>query len=311
MSEPIRLHDRYDVVVVGAGPAGLSAALVLGRACLRVLVCDLGPGRNAPATGVHGFLTQDGTPPAEFRRIGREQLQPYGVHFHQGAVVDAQKTEGGFKVTLDKAEVDCRRLIPATGMSDVLPEIAGLREPWGASIIQCPYCHGWEHRGRPWAVLVPAEATIEIMTMLLGWTDQLTVLTNGPSRLTPQDHAWLEERAIDVVESEIERFERDGDRLQAIVLKDDRTLEREVLFLRTRLRQSSELPTRLGCELVADGPRAGMVQTDMFGATHVEGLYVVGDASDAGVPSVAWAVTQGSLAATMASKSIFAEDARR
>ncbi len=312
MTASNRLYDRYDVVVVGGGPAGLSAALVLGRACLEVLVCDSGKGRNAPAAGVHGFLTQDGTPPAELRRIGREQLRPYEVHFHEGAVVDARKTEGGFEVTLDKAGViACRKLILATGMADVLPEIPGLRELWGTSVIHCPYCHGWEHRGQPWAALVPPETAIETATTLLGWSNQLTLLTNGPSRLAPDDRAWLEEHAVEVVEGRVERLEGNGGQLQAIWLEGSRRLEREVLFVRTQLRQPSDLPKRLGCELIADGPKAGMVRTDPFGATGVEGLYIVGDASHAGVPSVASAVAEGSIAATLASKAIFTEETQR
>ncbi|WP_237170676.1 NAD(P)/FAD-dependent oxidoreductase [Paludisphaera borealis] len=308
-ARPIR---RFDVVVVGGGPAGLSAALVLGRACLEVLVCDSGKGRNAPAAGVHGFLTQDGTPPAELRRIGREQLRPYEVAFREEAVVDARKAGGGFEVTLAEGDVvACRKLILATGLVDALPEIPGLRELWGVGVIHCPYCHGWEHRGQPWAVLAPPEEAVELTTLLLGWTHQLTLLTDGPSALVPEDKAWLEERAVEVVEGRVERLEGDGGRLRAIQLDGGRRLEREVLFVRTRLRQPSNLAERLGGEVVADGPKAGMVRTDPFGATSVEGLYVVGDASDAGMPSVASAVAEGSVAAAIASKAIFTEDARR
>lgn len=307
-----RLGRAYDVVVVGGGPAGLSAALVLGRACRKVLVCDAGQGRNAPAAGVHGFLTQDGTPPAELRRIGREQLKPYEVEFHQGAVTDARRVEGRFEVTLEGAgAVACRKLILATGLVDVLPEIPGLRELWGSGVIQCPYCHGWEFRDRPWAFQVPTEAVVEATTLLLGWTKRLTFLSHGPAGLSPEDRAWLAGHAVEVVEDRIERLEGGGGALRAIRFEGGRHLEPAVLFVRAQLRQSSRLPERLGCELVAEGPKAGMVRTDPFGATSVEGLYVVGDASDAGVPSVASAVAEGAVAAAMASKAIFSEDATR
>ncbi|WP_231749686.1 NAD(P)/FAD-dependent oxidoreductase [Tautonia plasticadhaerens] len=311
--EPVHATNRaFDVVVVGGGPAGLSAALVLGRACLRVLVCDSGRGRNAPAAGVHGFLTQDGTPPAELRRIGREQLRPYGVEFHEGAVVDARKTEDGFEVTLDGGEaVACRKLILATGMADVLPEIPGLRELWGRSVIHCPYCHGWEFRGRPWAFLVPPEAVVEMATLLRGWTERLTLLTNGPSGVSPEHRTWLEGHAVEVVEDRIDRLEGDAGEFRAIHLEGGRRLERDVLFVHARLRQASDLAERLGCSLHEEGPKAGMVRADPMGATEVEGLYVVGDASEAGVPSVASAVAEGSVAAAVASRAIFSEDARR
>jgi len=298
-----KAKDRFDVVVVGGGPAGLSAALVLGRACRSVLLCDSGRGRNAPAGGVHGFLGQDGTSPAELRRIGREQLRPYDVSLHDGAVVDARKVEGGFEITLEGDEVvACHKLILATGMTDVLPEIPGLRELWGESVIHCPYCHGWEFRGRRWAFLVPAESVVETATLLL---------TNGPSEVSAEHRKWLEERAVEVVEGRIERLEGAGGELKAIYLEGGRRLERDVLFVHTRLRQASDLAERLGCSIIDSGPKAGVVKADPFGATGVEGLYVAGDASEAGVPSVASAAAEGAVAAAVACRAIFTEDARR
>ena len=245
VDDPPRPTRRFDVVVVGGGPAGLSAALVLGRACRKVLVCDTDRGRNAPAAGVHGFLSQDGTPPAELRRIGRDQLKPYDVEFRIGKATDARKAGGGFEVTLDGSEVvACRKLILATGMVDVLPEIPGLLELWGRSAIHCPYCHGWEYRGRRWGFLVPPEAAIEVATLVLGWTKRLALFTNGPSKVFPEHRPWLERHGVEVVEGRIDRLEGDGGRLSAVHLDGGRRLERDVLLVRTRLRQASDLPEK-------------------------------------------------------------------
>jgi thioredoxin reductase len=302
---------RFDVVVVGGGPAGLSAALVLGRARRRVLLCDAGQGRNAPAAGVHGFLTRDGTPPAELRRIAREQLIPYGAAFHDGAVAGARKVDGGFEVDLaDGGRVACRKLILATGMVDELPDIPGLRERWGESVIHCPYCHGWEHRGRPWALLAERpEHVAEMATLALGWTDRIAVLTHGPAAIAADVRAWLAGRGIAVAEGRIEGLEGEGRGLSAVRLEGGGRVEAAAMLARPRPRQGSPLPASLGCTFVAEAPTAGMVEVDATGATGVEGLYVAGDAS-AGAPSVARAVAEGAMAAAAgANRAMLIEDA--
>ena len=307
-AKPVR---RFDVVVVGGGPAGLSAALVLGRACRKVLVCDAGPGRNAPAAGVHGFLSQDGTPPAELRRMSWEQLKRYDVEHQLIKVTDARKVDAGFAVTLEGGEmVTCRKLVLGTGMVDDLPEISGLRELWGKAVIHCPYCHGWEFRGRPWAFLVPPEAAVEVATLLLGWTKQLTLLSHGPARLSAEHRAWLAKYAVEIVEQRIDRIEGDGERLRAIHLDGGKRLEREVLFVRGTIRQASDLPQRLGCTIIDQGPMAGMVRTEPTGATQVDGLYVVGDASGIGVTTVTSAVAEGATVGGVANMAMLKEENR-
>ncbi len=296
---------RFDVVVVGGGPAGLSAALVLGRACLKVLLCDAGPGRNAPAEGVHGFLGQDGTPPSELRRVGLEQLKPYDVACEAAEVVEARKTGQGFELVLGNGgRVECRKLILATGVKDILPEIPGFRELWGGGVIHCPYCHGWEFRGRPWAFMAPEESVEEVAGLILGWTKTLTLVTNGPAVSKPELRDWLARHSIGVIEDRIDRLEGEGKRLDAIHFEGGRRLEVGTLFAGLKNRQRSPLAEKLGCEFITEGRIAGLVKTDAFGATSVESLHVVGDASSVGVQSVASAVAEGSIAAAMASRSL-------
>jgi thioredoxin reductase len=166
----------YDVVIVGGGPAGLSGALALGRARRRVLVCDAGPRRNAAATHIHGFLTQDGTPPEELRRIARKQLEPYPVEFRDEPVEAVAGERGSFEVSLPRGRVQARRILLATGMIDVLPEIEGFRELWGKSIFICPYCHAWEVQDRKFAFLTTNGANAEFADFLRAWTDDVIVL---------------------------------------------------------------------------------------------------------------------------------------
>ena len=296
----------YDAVVVGGGPAGLSAALVLGRACLNVLICDAGPGRNAPAEGVHGFLGQDGTPPQELRRIGLDQLKPYNVTHEATEVVAARKTDAGFELTLGHGgRVACPKLILATGVVDILPEIPGLRERWGGGVIHCPYCHGWETRDRPWAFLVAEEAIKEMGSLLRGWTKSLTLLTNGAFALPPETRDWLARQTISVVEDRINRLDGDGKHLDAIHFDGSRPpLAVPTMFLGVRTRQRSQLAEQLGCEFNTEGWLAGTVRTDPAGATAIDGLYVVGDASGGGGPTVAAAVAEGAAAGGAASRTL-------
>jgi thioredoxin reductase len=173
----------YDVVIAGGGPAGLSAALALGRARKRVLVCDSGPRRNAAAAHIHNFVTRDGTPPDEFRRIGREQLATYpNVEVEDTRVHAIAGSRGAFRVTVDAGVLDARRILLCTGMIDDMVAIEGFRELWGHSIVQCPYCHGWEARDQRWGYLALPHNTAHLVMFaqqLRGWTRDVTVFTQG------------------------------------------------------------------------------------------------------------------------------------
>ena len=177
----------YDALIVGGGPAGLSAALTLGRARKRVLLCDAGPRRNQAATHIHNFVTRDGTPPEDFRAVARAQLARYpNVTLHDAGVTALEGTRGDFRVTLGAETVTARRVVLCTGMIDAPPPIEGLRALWGRSVFQCPYCHGWESQDRPWGYLVqPATAAhvVPFVLQTLGWTQTVTVFTHGAATL--------------------------------------------------------------------------------------------------------------------------------
>lgn len=178
----------FDVVIVGGGPAGLSAALNLGRSRKRVLLCDAGPRRNAAAVHIHGFVTQDGTPPADFRRIGRRQLEPYpSVEARDLQVEEIHGERGAFRVRLSTGTiVEARRILLCTGMIDELPDIDGYRELWGRSIFQCPYCHGWEVRDRKFGFLAPGIDSLDFALFLRNWTSEVVLLTDGRFAIPPE-----------------------------------------------------------------------------------------------------------------------------
>ncbi|HEY3120790.1 MAG TPA: NAD(P)/FAD-dependent oxidoreductase [Vicinamibacteria bacterium] len=268
--------DDYDVLIVGGGPAGLSAALILGRCRRSVLLCDSGEYRNAAAQAVHGFLTRDGVGPAEFRRIGREQLQPYEtVEVRDVAVQELACVENGFLARLaDGGAVRARQALVATGVVDKLPRIAGLAELYGRSVFHCPYCDGWEVRDQPLAVYGQRRSGRAMAVELLGWSANVLLCTDG-RRVRKEDHERLAEAGIAVRDDRIDRLEgRDGV-LERIVFRKGPPVERRALFLTGGNEQRSDLPQRLGCRFT----RKGKVVTGRFEFTNVPGLFVAGDAS--------------------------------
>ncbi|TWT32790.1 NAD(P)/FAD-dependent oxidoreductase [Blastopirellula retiformator] len=303
------LQAQYEAVVVGGGPAGLSAALVLGRACRRVLLIDAGEGRNAPADAAHGFLTQDGTPPSEIRRIGRAQLASYDVTVKEGRVTAAKTVDGRFEVEFAGQRVACRSLILATGIADRLPPIPGAKQWWGRGIVVCPYCHGWEIRDRPWAFLAPAEQVIERATMLLGWTKQLTYLTSGDVSLPAEVAKWLTAHDVAIREEAISGFEGEGETLTGVALAGGEQLSLAAVFVSPQFSQTTPLAESLGLSLETEGHQAGTIRTEPHGVTSVEGLFIAGDAASWGVMSVASAASEGMMAAVFANMRMLKQDA--
>lgn len=267
----------YDVIIVGAGPAGLSAALWLGRCRRHVLVCDTGHPRNARSHAMHGFLTRDGISPAEFLQHGREQLHPYPtVEFRALAVVDAERSSDHFTVTLaDQSSFSACKLLFTTGMIDELPAIEGIETYYGKSVFPCPYCDGWEVRDQPLAVYGKDEGGKRLALQLTQWSRDLVFCTNGPSALSRQDLAQLAHLGMVVREEPIARLEgRDG-RLEAIVFDNGERLPRRALFLHPHQRQQCDLPAKLGYVFPAE--RVGL-RMEGYEQAAVPGLYVAGDA---------------------------------
>ena len=267
----------YDVIIVGAGPAGLSAALILGRCRRRVLVCDHGQPRNAAARALRGFLSRDGIDPQELLRIGREQLEPYAsVACRDVEVVDASRESYGFRVTAAGGEeMRSRMLLVATGVVDRLPEFDDAERFYGRGLYHCPYCDGWEVRNRRLAAYGKRSLAVELAIELTSWSDDIVLFTDGKAEIAEEKRARLHALKISVREERIAGVEGADEQLSAVILEDGTAIACDALFFKTAFRQRSDFCEQLGCAFTENGA----VDTGAYESTNVPGLYVAGDAS--------------------------------
>lgn len=296
----------FDAVIIGGGPAGLSAALVLGRARRRTLVVDAGRPRNLPSPAAHGVFTRDGTSPGELLELARRQLTPYrSVELRHGLAVAADYGPGGFVVRLeDGATVQSRRLLLAVGVSDDLPPVAGLGAQWGTTVLHCAYCHGWEVRDEPLALYARGEDATKSAAMLLGWSRDLLLCTDGPADLSTEQRRHLAGRGVRIVDTQLLRVERAASQLR-LVFADGEVEERRALFLTSIPRIDSPITDILGCERLA----ASQLKIDSDAQTSVPGVYAAGDVATS-KKQVAIAAASGVEAAMMLNRDLAQEDFR-
>ncbi|MFF9016788.1 NAD(P)/FAD-dependent oxidoreductase [Streptomyces sp. NPDC014870] len=271
--------EQYDVVVVGGGAAGLSAALILGRSRRRTLVVDAGEPRNAPAAHMHGFLSRDGMSPAEFLEAGRREIAAYGVELTAGRVTAAVR-EGadGFVVTVDDGRrFRARRLVVTTGLVDELPAIDGIAERWGQEVLHCPYCHGWEVRDRAFGVLAHPVFGAHQALIVSHWSPDVTLFLHTAGPLDEEQAARVAAAGIEVVEGEVAGLAVEGDRFAGVRMADGRVVERDVLFVGTRMTPRDGLLTALGAE-TRETPLGAFVAVDETGRTSVPGVWAAGNA---------------------------------
>ncbi|WP_225839406.1 NAD(P)/FAD-dependent oxidoreductase [Streptomyces sp. NK08204] len=283
------MTERYEVVVIGGGAAGLSAALVLGRARLRTLVVDAGEPRNASAAHMRGYLSRDGMSPAEFLAVGREEIARYGVELVRDRAVDAGRDgeDGDFTVALASGRaVRARQLVVATGLKDELPPVPGLAERFGRDVLHCPYCHGWEVRDRPTGVLATSPLSVHQALMVTRWSKDVRLFLHRvhPGELTDDDLRRLAAARVPVVPGEVAELVVEADRLTGIRLAGGAPSgggavhDREVLYAAPRAVPQGDLFVRLGAKL-RETPFGSYPVIDERGLTSVPGLWAAGNAS--------------------------------
>jgi thioredoxin reductase len=295
--------ESYDVVVVGGGAAGLSAALVLGRARRRVAVVDAGTPRNAPAAHMQGFLSRDGMPPADLLAAARAEVRSYAVELVDDRVVEITS---GFTLRLAGGRtVRARRLLLATGAVDELPDIPGARERWGRDFLHCPYCHGWEVRDQPIGVLGTGPGSVDHAHLLRQWSDDVIFFAHTYP-VTASERAALDARGVHVVDGLVARFSVVDDRLNAVQLTDGGAIPRAAVFVRPTLHaQNDGLIGSLGLEV----DQGGFVRADSTGRTSVLGVWAAGNVANPRA-QVITAAGEGSAAAIAINADLVEEDVR-
>ncbi|MCL7748262.1 NAD(P)/FAD-dependent oxidoreductase [Halalkalibacter alkaliphilus] len=271
-------HRTVDVTIVGGGPGGLSAALVLGRSCRSVVLIDSGHPRNEVTYESHGFLTRDGIKPFELREIALEQMKKYDkVTIIDDLVEDVKNEDARFKTTTRTGRIiSSRKIIFATGLKEHLPMIRGLKQTYGKSVFSCPYCDGWEHRDLPLAVIGNQKDLIHYIRLIYNWSQDLLVATNGPAELKEKEKKEVAEHGIRLIETEIKEITSTDGLLKEIVFADGETINRKAAFIvNTGAEQATMLPEKLGVTLAENGA----FETKEHGKTSVNGLYIIGDAA--------------------------------
>lgn len=294
-------NKKWDVVIVGGSYAGLAAGMSLGRAIRNVLIIDAGKPCNAQTPHSHNFLTRDGNTPAELASIAREQVLAYPtVQLFNGTAIAVSGSNGEFIVeTNDGQQFETRKILFATGVRDLLPEVPGVHECWGISVIHCPYCHGYEVRNEKTGIWINGSATLEFATLIRNWTPELTILTNGEATFDSDTSQKLNQMGITVNQAQIQEVIHTNGYLSEVRFEDGSSLALKALYARFPFEQHCDIPAKLGCEITEHG----YISTDHFRKTNIEGIYAAGD-NTIMMRSVANAVAAGSMAGAIINKDL-------
>lgn len=299
-----RMKEKFDVIIVGGSYAGLSAAMALGRALRQVLLIDAAKPANRFTPYSHNFITHDGKRPDEIATLARQQVEKYlSVRQIEGFVVSAEKVDHEFIIGLDTGtQFVSTKLIFATGIIDLMPNIPGFADCWGRSVLHCPYCHGYEVRNTRTGILGKGDYAFEFGSLISNWTRELIIFTNGPAALNAEQKLKLDRHHIPVIEHRIKALHHDQGYLKNISFENGHSTMLSTIYARPGFKQHTNLPVQMGCELTPEG----YIKIDSSQRTTVPGVYACGD-NVTRLRTVSSAVAMGTIAGMMANKDLITE----
>ena len=297
-------QEHFEVIIVGGSYSGLSATMSLGRSLRQVLVIDSGLPCNRQTPHSHNFITQDGEVPAVISAKAKLQVHFYKtVQFFNGIAIEVTKTKDGFEIKTNSGETfTSKKMLFATGVKDLLPEVKGLAECWGISVLHCPYCHGYEVKTEKTAIIANGEMAFEYAKLISNWTKDLRLLTNGKSTITWEQKEILQKHQIEIIEEEIESLEHENGNVTQVIFKNQSKTTVKAIYFRAPFEQHCSLPEALGCDLTEQG----LIKVDMMQRTTIPGVYASGDCVIQ-ARSVAMAVSSGSFAGAAINKELIDE----
>ncbi len=295
----------FDVIIVGGSYSGLAAGMALGRALKKVLIIDDGKPCNRQTPYSHNFITHDGKTPAAIAALAKEQVKLYNtVTFFKGLATNGKAIKNCFEIELSSGEIfEARKLIFATGIRDILPDIEGLSACWGISALHCPYCHGYEVRQEKTGILGNGALAFDFTRLISNWTNDLTLFTNGASAFTMEQKEQLKKHRIDIVETAVEKLEHSNGHIQHIIFRDGSKFSIKALYAPVPFEQHCTIPALLGCQLTEEG----YIKVDPFLETTIPGIYACGDNATT-MRTVANAVAMGTTAGMVLSKKMILEE---
>ncbi len=298
-------NKTFDVIIVGGSYAGLSAAMALGRALRNVLIIDSGLPCNRQTPHSHNFITQDGEKPGVIAEKAKTQALNYNtVKFLNELAVSGKKTETGFIVTTQTGSVfTAKKLIFATGIKDIMPDIKGFPECWGISVIHCPYCHGYEVKNEKTGIMANGDFAFHYAQLIRNWTKELTIFTNGKSTLTPEQADTITKHNIPIIEKEIAYLKHENGNVEQLVFTDHSTFKLKAIYVRPAFEQHCKIPEMLGCELTEQG----LLKVDLFQRTTVANVFACGDNASP-LRSVANAIATGNFVGAMTNNGMTEEE---